>query len=116
MEIMDIFKRAVDKKASDIFIIAGRPISYKILGDIVPFEDEILTADDTYSIITDIFNIAGEKDLSILETKGDVDFSFSLSKLGRFRVSAYKQRNSYAAVIRVVFLNFRTQRNWAYRT
>jgi twitching motility protein PilT len=105
MEIMDVFKRAIEKKASDIFIIAGRPVSFKILGDIVTFEDEILTADDTYKIIKDIFRIADEKDLSILETKGDVDFSFSLSGLGRFRVSAYKQRNSYAAVIRVVFFD-----------
>ena len=47
MEIMDVFKRAIEKKASDIFIIAGRPVSFKILGDIVTFEDEILTADDT---------------------------------------------------------------------
>ncbi|MDI9495159.1 MAG: PilT/PilU family type 4a pilus ATPase [Bacillota bacterium] len=103
MEIMDIFKRAIEKKASDIFIIAGRPVSYKILGDIVTFDDEILTADDTYKTIKDIFKIANEKDLTILEDKGDADFSFSVSKLGRFRVSTYKQRNSYAAVIRVVF-------------
>ncbi len=103
MDIINIFKTAIEKKASDIFIIAGRPLSYKIVGDIVTFDKGILTSDDTFKIISDIFNIANEKDLSVLEDKGDADFSFSLQKLGRFRVSAYKQRNSYAAVIRVVF-------------
>ena len=103
MDIINIFKTAIEKKASDIFIIAGRPLCYKILGDIVTFVEGILTSDDTFKIISDIFNIANEKDLSVLEDKGDADFSFSLQKLGRFRVSAYKQRNSYAAVIRVVF-------------
>ncbi len=103
MDIMNIFKVAIDKKASDIFIIAGRPISYKILGDIVNFDETSLSSEDTYNIISEIFSIANEKDLNILESEGDVDFSFSLSKFGRFRVSAYKQRNSFAAVIRVVF-------------
>lgn len=102
-DIINIFKTAIEKKASDIFIIAGRPLSYKILGDIVTFDEETLSSDDTYNMISDIFSIANEKDLSILEDEGDVDFSFSLSKLGRFRVSTYKQRNSFAAVIRVVF-------------
>ena len=103
MDIMNIFKVAIEKKASDIFIIAGRPLSYKILGDIVAFDESSLSSDDTYEIINEIFSIANEKDLNILEDEGDVDFSFSLPKFGRFRVSAYKQRNSFAAVIRVVF-------------
>lgn len=103
VDIMDIFKSAIEKKASDIFIIAGRPLSYKIMGDIVNVDESLLNSDDTYGIISEIFNIAHEKDLDTLENEGDVDFSFSLPKLGRFRVSAYKQRNSFAAVIRVVF-------------
>ena len=103
MTIMDMFKTAIEKKASDIFIIAGRPLSYKIMGDIVSYNDVLLSPKDTYEIIYEIFKIANQESLDILTTEGDVDFSFSLSKLGRFRVSAYKQRNSFAAVIRVVF-------------
>ncbi|HHZ02366.1 MAG TPA: type IV pilus twitching motility protein PilT [Tissierellia bacterium] len=103
MDLLDIFKKAIEEKASDIFIIAGRPISYKIMGNIVPINEEILTSDDTLKIINNIFEIANEKDINILEEEGDVDFSFALPGFGRFRVSAYKQRNSFAAVIRVVF-------------
>ncbi len=47
MKIVDIFKNAVEKKASDIFIIAGRPLSYKIMGEIVSVNDTPLTAEDT---------------------------------------------------------------------
>ena len=102
MKTMDIFQIAIEKKASDIFIIAGRPLSYKIMGDIVSYDEAALSADDTYGIIYDIFKVANQESLDELSTEGDVDFSFSLPKLGRFRVSAYKQRNSFAAVIRVV--------------
>lgn len=102
MKTIDIFQLAIEKKASDIFIIAGRPLSFKIMGDIVSYDDTALSADDTYGIIYDIFKVANQESLDELSTEGDVDFSFSLPKLGRFRVSAYKQRNSFAAVIRVV--------------
>lgn len=102
MKIIDMLSNAIDKSASDIFIIAGRPLSYKISGDIVSQNDVPFTADDTLNIISDIFEIAGKENFDELSVEGDVDFSFSLSQLGRFRVSAYKQRNSYAAVIRVV--------------
>lgn len=103
MKIADIFTKAIEQKASDIFIIAGRPLSYKIMGEIVSINDTPLTAEETYVIIYDIFKIAKKDNIEELYTEGDVDFSFSIPKLGRFRVSAYMQRNSYAAVIRVVF-------------
>jgi len=102
MKIRDILSKAIEKKASDIFIIAGRPLSYKIMGDIVSQNDIPLTADDTFEIIYDIFKIANKANIDDLSDEGDVDFSFSLSQLGRFRVSSYRQRNSFAAVIRVV--------------
>jgi len=103
MNTEEIFNYAINVKASDIFIIAGRPLSYKIMGEIVSVDTVPLTAEDTYNIIRDIFAIAKNENIDELGSRGDEDFSFSVPKLGRFRVSAYMQRNSYAAVIRVVF-------------
>lgn len=103
MDISNIFNYAVKEKASDIFIVAGRPLSFKIMGEIISNSDVSLTADETYSLILDIFKLAGKNDLDELFEKGDMDFSFSMPGLGRFRVSAYMQRNSCAVVIRVVF-------------
>ncbi len=102
MKIADIFINAIEKNASDIFIIAGRPLSYKIMGEIASVNDIPLTAEESYALIYDIFKIAKNDNIDELYNEGDVDFSFSLPGLGRFRVSAYMQRNSYAAVIRVV--------------
>ncbi|MDD4780367.1 MAG: PilT/PilU family type 4a pilus ATPase [Tissierellia bacterium] len=105
MRIRNILNIAIENKASDIFIIAGRPISYKVMGDIISYNNILLTVKDTYEIIKDTFEIANKDDFNILSSEGEIDFSFSVSQLGRFRVSAYLQRNSYAAVIRVVFFN-----------
>jgi twitching motility protein PilT len=101
MKIIDILKYGVASNASDIFIIAGRPLSYKITGKITSYNDIPLGAEDTCAIVSEILSMAA-RNLDELAKAGDMDFSFSLPQLGRFRVSAYKQRNSYAAVIRVV--------------
>lgn len=103
--IIDILKNAIKIQASDIFIIAGRPLSYKIMGEIVSQDSSSLTPKCTYELINDIFRIAEKENFEDIMKEGDLDFSFSLSKLSRFRVSAYKQRNSYAAVIRVVLFD-----------
>lgn len=105
LRIRNILNIAIESKASDIFIIAGRPISYKIMGDIKSHDNTLLTVKDTYELINDIFNIANKDNFNLLLSEGEIDFSFSLPQLGRFRVSAYMQRNSLAAVIRVVFFN-----------
>lgn len=75
------------------------------MGDIKSHDNTLLTVKDTYELINDIFNIANKDNFNLLLSGGEIDFSFSLPQLGRFRVSAYMQRNSLAAVIRVVFFN-----------
>ncbi|MCI6795789.1 MAG: PilT/PilU family type 4a pilus ATPase [Lachnospiraceae bacterium] len=52
--------------------------------------------------IRGIYTLADNRDISRLITAGDDDFSFAMPGLSRFRVSAYKQRGSLSAVIRVV--------------
>lgn len=47
MDILGILKDAAEKKASDIFIVAGIPVSYKINGNIVRTDGEKLMPDDT---------------------------------------------------------------------
>lgn len=75
------------------------------MGEIISYNDIPLNVNDTYEIINDIFKIANKDKINILSAEGEIDFSFSISQLGRFRVSVYMQRNSWAAVIRVVFFD-----------
>lgn len=97
----DILQTAVEKEASDVFIIAGCPLSYKVKGSMYYESDEKLKDSDTETLIDKIYAI-GKGDINKLKTYGDDDFSFPKSGLGRFRCNAYKQRGTYAAVLRVV--------------
>lgn len=101
MDLNKLLKEAVDKKASDIFIITGLPVSYKLNGVIKPQSEEIVLPDTSEQLITDAYKLAGRDMSNFIET-GDDDFSISIKGLSRFRISAYKQRGSMAAVIRLV--------------
>lgn len=58
--------------------------------------------EQTNEILQIIYQLAGNRDISRLHDTGDDDFSFSIPGLSRFRINAYKQRGSLAAVIRVI--------------
>jgi len=93
---------AVERGSSDIFIVAGRPITYKINGSLVTFGVNALMPEETERMVRDIYDLAGKRNPAPAINEGDDDFSFALKGVSRFRVSAYKQRGSLAAVIRVV--------------
>lgn len=98
----EVLRRAVADGASDIFMIAGGYLSYKVDGEIRPMEDaERLSPMATEQYIQQIYDYARrEKDTFLKD--GDDDFSFAIEQLARFRVNAYRQRGSQAAVIRIV--------------
>ncbi|MEG2441281.1 MAG: PilT/PilU family type 4a pilus ATPase [Acetivibrio sp.] len=100
--LYDILEQAMNNKASDVFVIAGSALSYKLSGEISSMDQEgKLTPDKTAAIIAEIYKTARRDMKSYIET-GDDDFSFAIAKLARFRVNTYYQRGSQAAVIRVV--------------
>jgi twitching motility protein PilT len=100
-ELHYYLEHAVSGQASDIFIIAGSAVSEKIDGHICPVTDTKLLPPDTEKLIYEIYSIA-KRPIDNYLASGDDDFSFSIPNLARFRVNAYKQRNSMAAVIRIV--------------
>ncbi|MBE5937494.1 MAG: type IV pilus twitching motility protein PilT [Lachnospiraceae bacterium] len=100
-KMIDILNDAVAKDASDVYIVAGGPLSYKIKGEMY-VEGDKLSKGDTERLVSEIYELDKDCDISVLRATGDADFSFSVSGLGRFRCNAYKQRGSLAAVLRVV--------------
>lgn len=99
----EILQAASEKKASDIFIITGMPVAFKIDGQVVPQEGKKLMPEDTKELIKEIYEVNDQQNkVEDLLAKGDADFSFSLPGIGRYRVNVYRQRNSLAAVIRTV--------------
>lgn len=101
INVVSILTLATQSKASDIFIIAGLPFSYKLNGSIHS-EGARLMPKDTETLIHEIYQLAGNRSMEHFLACGDDDFSFAIPNLSRYRVSTYKQRGSLAAVIRVI--------------
>lgn len=99
--IPEYLSYATMNHASDIFIIAGRPLSFKIDGKLTS-HGERLMPDDTENLLRQIYQMANGRNFDHFLDTGDDDFSFSIPGLSRFRVNTYRQRGSLAAVIRVI--------------
>lgn len=100
-ELVEYLKRAVQDGASDLFLIAGGRISVKVEKKLCPISEEILMPQEAERLITELY-VRANRSIEEYQRKGDDDFSLSLPGLARFRVNAYHQRGSMAAVVRVV--------------
>ncbi len=102
MELLEILKAAADCQASDIFIISGAELSCKTNGKLIKLDDEMLSTTRTRELVHEIYKLGGFGfDIESMPDK-EMDFSISVAGLGRFRANVYKQRGSYAAVLRYV--------------
>lgn len=100
-DIRAILKAAVENKSSDVFVVPGAPMTLKTDGLVIPTDGAALKPDETFLLVRQIYDMA-ERSMDTLTMTGDDDFSLSMAQFGRFRCNAYKQRNSYAVVLRVM--------------
>lgn len=100
MDLKKILQDAVEKEASDIFIIVGQAVAYKIKGTILRMEGDRLTGEVTEDIIKQMYEHAEREEA--YRKDGDDDFALSLAQVGRFRVNVFRQRGTWSAVLRVV--------------
>lgn len=102
MNVREILENAIEGKASDIFIVAGLPVSYRI-NDMIERQNEVkLLPSDTSSLVEQIYELANRRSMERFKSRGDDDFSFAIPGLSRFRVNAYMQRGTMAAVVRII--------------
>ncbi len=97
----DILQTAVQTGASDIFLIAGLPVTLKCKGEQNRIGQEKLLPDAIAKLVDEIYEVSG-RERTNLDRHIDDDFSFSITQFGRFRVNVFRQRGSLAAVIRVI--------------
>ena len=97
----EILHDATAVGASDIVIVAGLPLSYRVNG-VLFHKGERLMPDSTEAFIRQIYDLTRSHTIDTFLKNGDDDFSFSIPGLSRFRVNTYRQRSSLAAVIRVI--------------
>ena len=103
MELKELLKRMVDANASDVFVVAGLPLSYKQGGVQVRTNSEPLRPEHTEAFIRGLYELAHRDfDFFLKNENHDDDFSFAAAGIGRFRANVLRQRGSLGAVIRVI--------------
>jgi len=102
MEFEKLLKLMVEKGASDLFITAGVPPSVKIHGKIVPVTKNAMSPEQTRETV---LGVMGDKQRAEFEEKHESNFAISARGIGRFRVSAFYQRNLCGMVLRRIETN-----------
>ena len=94
-----ILRLMAEKRASDVYLSANAPALIKINGECLPINNQILPPDAPRNLLSEI--VAPNR-IEELEETGELNMGVPLSGVGRFRVSAMRQRGSYAVVIRFI--------------
>ena len=99
ISLQDLLNLMIEQGASDLHLASGCPPQLRIDGELRPVNVPPLSPSETkrlaYSIIT-------EKQKKIFEEKSELDFSFGVKNLSRFRANIFMQRGAISAAIRVI--------------
>ena len=88
-----------EKKASDVYLSAHAPAMIKINGQCIPINSQILPPDATRNLLAEVLS---PKRIEELEESGELNLALPIEGVGNFRISAMRQRGTYAAVIRYI--------------
>lgn len=99
MTLAELLTEAQAHHASDLHITVGVPPKMRVNGEMQTMNHPRLTTEDTEALVR---NIMGEYQRRIFAERGEIDFSFGLAGMGRYRVNVFRQRGTTAAVFRLV--------------
>ena len=99
MDLTELLSIGVRRNASDVHLTVGIPPTYRVDGALISLVEKKLTTEDTLDLVKQALD---ETRLKKLNETGEIDFSYSIPSIGRFRVNAFKQRGSYALVLRII--------------
>src|ERR1700712_5674681 len=88
-----------EKGASDVYLSASSPILIKINGQLLQLSDQPLTATQPRQLLSELLS---PQQLEELDDTGELNVGFGISGVGGFRLSAFRQRGSIAAVFRAI--------------
>jgi len=94
-----ILRLMAEKRASDVYLSANAPVLIKINGECLPVNSQLLPFDAPKNLLAEIVPPARIEEL---EETGELNMGVPLTGVGRFRVSAMRQRGSYAVVVRFI--------------
>lgn len=97
--INKVLRTMVEKRASDLHLRAGTPLILRIDGYLIPLEKSVISPDLAREVL---YHMISSRQRKIFEAKNEVDFSFAVQGIGRFRGNAFRQRGSVALVLRQI--------------
>jgi twitching motility protein PilT len=101
-----LLEEMIEKDASDLHLVAGERPKIRVDGDIVSAaSEEVLTPKDTLSLA---YSVLTENQKKRFETENELDFSFGIQNLARFRGNVFKQRGCVSVVIRQIPFSVKT--------
>lgn len=100
MEMIEILTAAFKAKASDVHLVIGKPPMVRIHGKIQPLPDfPVLAAEDAKSLI---YSMLYQDQIARFEERLELDFSYNVPNIGRFRVNVLSQKTGIEAVLRLI--------------
>lgn len=99
MAMERLFELMKEKQASDMFFAMNSPIHLKINGNLLPINQQKM---DQANILSLLNEVVSPVDMEILERKNELNIGIGAPGIGRFRLSAFRQRGSISAVFRFV--------------
>ncbi len=99
MTLERLFALMAEKKASDLFLAVGSPITIKINGVCVPINQDRLLPQNVIELLTERLSDAQFREL---EETNELNIGLPVQGLGSFRLSAFRQRGSISAVLRYI--------------
>jgi twitching motility protein PilT len=99
LKIQQLFKLMVDSNASDLHITSGTSPGLRVHGEIIKVKTSALSGEDTKRLI---YQILTEDQKNEFEKKLELDFSFGIKGLARFRANVFNSKGAVAAVFRVI--------------
>ena len=97
MRLHELLERMVKQDASDMFVTAKLAVSAKINGELQPIDDVVLTAEESLALVYDAMN---EKQKKQFDNEKECNFAIEIEGIGRFRISAFWQRDMAGMVCR----------------
>lgn len=94
-----------EKKASDIYLSANSPVLIRINGQCVPINNQVLPVDAPRNLLAEILTPERMKEF---DETNELNVAYGLAGVGRFRISAMRQRGTLAAVIRFIAIEIPT--------
>jgi len=97
--IEELIREMVERNGSDLHITAGARPKIRVFGQLVDTDHDVLNPEDSQRLV---YSLLGSDQVARFEKNLELDFSFGISGLGRFRTNVFRQRGAVGAVLRLI--------------